>query len=55
MPAKCYINFILLSQFHINRACDILGAHHAMISVIVRAVAAMIGRRDIYLLDRKLL
>ena len=58
---KRYINSILLSQFHLKRAFDILGTHYEMTSIVFRAMGAKVGKRvywpgsGIYCLDPELL
>ncbi|KAF7975487.1 hypothetical protein HWV62_9401 [Athelia sp. TMB] len=58
---KRYINSIILSQFHLKRAFDILGTHYEMTSVVFRAMGAKVGKRvywpgsGLYCLDPELL
>ena len=58
---KRYINSILLSQFDLKRAFDILGTHYQLTSVVFRAMGAKVGKRvywpgsGIYCLDPELL
>ncbi|KAF7975489.1 hypothetical protein HWV62_9405 [Athelia sp. TMB] len=58
---KRYVNSVLLSQFDLKRAFDILGTHYEMTSVVFRAMGAKVGKRvywpgsGVYCLDPELL